>query len=203
MGRPVQAAIKRQEILEKSLACFAKYGYSKTTLDDVGRALNMNKTTLYHYFKNKEELFLNALLWVAEKEIGELQEKANLMKHPEKRLEFYFSERLHFYLQMVRLNSLSRENLLQLQGMFDSIYQPVKAGEMTYVSGILCDYMPELSTRKSRELTQLFFEVADAIKHNAVFTGQLIEQLPEDVALVKKTILQTITILLKGIKPST
>ena len=48
---------KKETILEVAKRLFARYGFSKTTLDDIGEAVGMKKNSLYHYFANKEELF--------------------------------------------------------------------------------------------------------------------------------------------------
>jgi AcrR family transcriptional regulator len=48
---------KRRLILEAAGRCFARYGYEKTTMEDVGTIVGMNKVSLYYYFKSKEALF--------------------------------------------------------------------------------------------------------------------------------------------------
>ncbi|MDO4405964.1 MAG: TetR/AcrR family transcriptional regulator [Eubacteriales bacterium] len=44
-------------ILKAALPFFAKYGYKKTTLEDVAQALDMSNTNLYSYFRSKRELY--------------------------------------------------------------------------------------------------------------------------------------------------
>ncbi|MBZ0199937.1 MAG: TetR/AcrR family transcriptional regulator [Ignavibacteriaceae bacterium] len=48
---------KRDNILEAARKIFSRYGYTKTTLDDIGEVVGIKKNSLYHYFKSKEELF--------------------------------------------------------------------------------------------------------------------------------------------------
>ncbi len=48
---------KKEKIVEAARKVFSKYGYNKTTLDDIGNIVGMKKNSLYHYFKNKEDLF--------------------------------------------------------------------------------------------------------------------------------------------------
>ncbi len=48
---------KREQILEAARKVFSRYGYNKTTLDDIGEVVGMKKNSLYHYFENKEDLF--------------------------------------------------------------------------------------------------------------------------------------------------
>ena len=48
---------KRHQILNAALNCFARYGFNKTTLDDIATAIGMNKASLYYYYENKEAIF--------------------------------------------------------------------------------------------------------------------------------------------------
>ena len=43
----------REKILRAAQGVFEKIGPEKTTLEDLGRAAGMNKTSLYYYFTNK------------------------------------------------------------------------------------------------------------------------------------------------------
>jgi AcrR family transcriptional regulator len=200
MARPVHIDEKRKELLAKAVTCFTRHGYSKTTLDDVAREAGINKASLYHYFKNKEALFLQVMLEVSAAGIDGLKTRTQQLKQPEKQVIFYFSERLHYFLQIVRLNSLNKETLLHLQVLFDAVYQPVKEKEITWLAGIVKALVPPLSPGKAVQYARLLFDTADAIKHNAVFTSTLLEADGTELAAAKKQITQTITILLKGIQ---
>lgn len=200
MARPVKIEEKRKELLAKATACFTRYGYSKTTLDDVAKETGINKASLYHYFKSKEALFLQVLLQVSAVGIEDLKAGALKLKRPEQQVVHYFSERLHYYLQIIRLNSLSKETLLHLQAMFEGVYQPVKEDEITWLAGIIKNMMNNLTASQAAQYARLLFDTADAIKHNAVFTGNLLEGNATELAAAKKQITQTITILLKGIQ---
>lgn len=48
-------------ILDAALACIARVGWSKTTVDDVAREAGVSRATLYRYFAGKQPL-LSALL---------------------------------------------------------------------------------------------------------------------------------------------
>lgn len=52
---------KRIEIMDAAIALFSKNGYEKTTLDALAESLNIAKSTVYLYFKNKEKLFMDCI----------------------------------------------------------------------------------------------------------------------------------------------
>lgn len=45
------------EIMFQAQKLFHQYGLKKTTMDEIAAACGKAKSTLYHYFKNKEEVF--------------------------------------------------------------------------------------------------------------------------------------------------
>ena len=49
--------LNRESILKIAREIFSKYGYKKTTLDDIANAVRKGKSSLYYYFESKEDLF--------------------------------------------------------------------------------------------------------------------------------------------------
>ncbi|WP_372773913.1 TetR/AcrR family transcriptional regulator [Mangrovibacterium sp.] len=52
----------RENILKIAQEIFSKYGYKKTTLDDIANAVRKGKSSLYYYFSSKEDLFQAVIL---------------------------------------------------------------------------------------------------------------------------------------------
>jgi AcrR family transcriptional regulator len=55
------AASRASALLEAAIGVFARFGYRKTSMDDVARAAGVSRQGLYLSFANKEELFRRAL----------------------------------------------------------------------------------------------------------------------------------------------
>ncbi|NLT50804.1 MAG: TetR/AcrR family transcriptional regulator [Ignavibacteria bacterium] len=47
----------KKSILDASRIVFQKWGLNKSTMEDIARETGKGKSTLYYYFKNKEEIF--------------------------------------------------------------------------------------------------------------------------------------------------
>jgi AcrR family transcriptional regulator len=64
MSRPSQRGpyakgeLKREEILDKAVEAFGKYGYHATSMREVALACGLSQAGLLHYFPNKEALLL-------------------------------------------------------------------------------------------------------------------------------------------------
>jgi len=53
---------KVNRFIQIAQGIFFQKGYDTTTIDEVAQRAGYNKRTLYHYFKDKEELFLAVVL---------------------------------------------------------------------------------------------------------------------------------------------
>ena len=53
----MHSSVEIDEMLLGVLPVFFRYGYKKTSLDDVANAVNVSRQTLYQRYKNKETLF--------------------------------------------------------------------------------------------------------------------------------------------------
>ena len=48
---------RRAEILEAAKSCFLRFGYGKTSLDDIAKQAGLSRPLLYRKFANKEAIF--------------------------------------------------------------------------------------------------------------------------------------------------
>ncbi len=48
---------KRHHILDAAIEAFSRFGFRKTSMQDIGDAAGMSRAALYLYFKNKDDLF--------------------------------------------------------------------------------------------------------------------------------------------------
>ncbi len=117
----------RTEIVGVARKIFTRYGFKKTTMEEIASASGKGKSSIYYYFNSKEEIFRA----VVEREARELKEKLDQTIHrissPEEKLKNYILFRLrhvrtvkNFY---AALNDpyLSRmEFILQIRKEIDS-----------------------------------------------------------------------------------
>ncbi len=60
---------KKEKILSAATSLFSRFGLEKTTMEDIAKAAKKGKSSLYYYFKSKEEVFAE----VIKKEIAGLK----------------------------------------------------------------------------------------------------------------------------------
>ena len=91
---------RRVEIMEATLRCFNRSGYRRTTMDDVVTESGLSKGTIYWYFKDKKNLFLETFDWL-------INQIGNEITHSLFQESLSPSERLEASLQSIILASES------------------------------------------------------------------------------------------------
>jgi TetR/AcrR family transcriptional regulator, regulator of autoinduction and epiphytic fitness len=61
LPRPAELESRLCAVLDAAVAVFARFGYRKTSMEDVARAAGVSRQGLYLSFANKEELFRRAV----------------------------------------------------------------------------------------------------------------------------------------------
>ncbi len=72
----------QEKILKTSLELFFKYGIKRVTMDDIAKELGMSKKTIYHYYKEKDDLVDQLCQIEMVKHESQFNEIANLAKDP-------------------------------------------------------------------------------------------------------------------------
>ncbi|WP_321002461.1 TetR/AcrR family transcriptional regulator [Eisenbergiella porci] len=58
--------VRKQEMLDTAMRVFAEKGFEATTMKDIAAEMNVVSGLCYHYFKNKQQLYEEALTYYAE-----------------------------------------------------------------------------------------------------------------------------------------
>lgn len=61
---------RRIELLTAALHVFARYGYKKTSMDEVARAAGLSRQGLYLHFPSKDALFRDLVAFVLDRSLG-------------------------------------------------------------------------------------------------------------------------------------
>lgn len=48
---------KRESILSTAQVQFSRYGFMRTSMEDIAKETDVSRASLYSYFENKEEIF--------------------------------------------------------------------------------------------------------------------------------------------------
>jgi AcrR family transcriptional regulator len=84
----------RKKIILTSGQIFSRYGFRKTTMDEIAAALKMGKSSIYYYFSSKEDIFEAVVLYEANILRNELTKAIKSVESPISKMEKYVFVRM-------------------------------------------------------------------------------------------------------------
>lgn len=97
MKREEKNTLSRQRILDAALREFSAKGYDAASLNTLCAQNDISKGILYHYFKDKDELYLLCAADCFNNLTEFLAKSIQKTGNTEQRLQSYFDSRLHFF----------------------------------------------------------------------------------------------------------
>jgi AcrR family transcriptional regulator len=127
----------RDSVLRVAQEIFTRFGFQKTTMDDIAKGMGKGKSSIYYYFTSKEEIFSA----VVEKELSELRSKiiasVARAKDPREKLKAYVLERMQGLSKMVNLFTVLRTEFASQRDFTDHIRMKTDEEEILIVRTIL------------------------------------------------------------------
>jgi AcrR family transcriptional regulator len=130
--------LNRETILKIAQEIFSKYGYKKTTLDDIANAVRKGKSSLYYYFKSKEDLFQAVIMKEVEVLARELDKVVNRNTDPIDKLRDYMLTKINTFRNLANFyNAL--ENDVTAIGFIEEIKNRYEQDEIRLIKRILIE----------------------------------------------------------------
>jgi len=127
----------RAQIVNVARKIFTRYGFRKTTMDEIAGASSMGKSSIYYYFPGKEDIFKA----VVEKEASELKQRLGKAlgtgNTPMEKLKAYILFRLHHVRTLENFYAALNEESLSHFDFIMEIRKKFDQDEMKVVQGIL------------------------------------------------------------------
>lgn len=139
----------RAHIVDVARKIFTRYGYRKTTMEEIAAATRKGKSSIYYYFPGKEDIFKA----VVEKEAGELQARMDKVlradDEPLEKLKSYIFFRLHHVRTVENFYAALNEDSLSHLDFILEIRKNFDFEEMRLVQEILEEGMKNGSIQLS------------------------------------------------------
>ncbi|MFW5629133.1 MAG: TetR/AcrR family transcriptional regulator [Candidatus Cloacimonadaceae bacterium] len=139
-----QAENKKQIILDIATRVFSKYGYSKTFLNDIADEASIAKGTIYYYFKNKQELFLNVVATQAQTFVSEIRRQLKEQKGFENKLRFFILAPIKYICNDMQVWLEGLHNLpFNYGGEFEDFHQKISVNMLEILEEIVSEGIAE------------------------------------------------------------
>ena len=158
----------KEQIIDVSRKIFARYGFKKTTMDEIANSLYKGKSSIYHYFKSKEEIFKE----VIKKEYTHLKhriyEALEKQDSPVEKLRTYILTRLKVLLSLSNFYAALKNDYFECLGLIEQIRETYVREEIEIFEGILQEGIDKgVFVIKNKEVTaHTIITVLKALEHD-------------------------------------
>lgn len=84
----------KRKVIKTAGQTFSRFGFKKTTMEEIARALKMGKSSIYYYFESKEEIFEAVVLHEANQLRNELTTSLKSVDSPVDKMRNYVFVRM-------------------------------------------------------------------------------------------------------------
>ena len=123
---------RKQQILEAAKVHFNRLGYTKTSVDDIASTLGMTKSSLYYYFKNKEEIFFQAFKDEWEANLEEFEAEARKKDSPKEQILAYTKETLRYHEKTVLQHKIPIRTVVETRNLFREFVSKVNEKRLEF-----------------------------------------------------------------------
>jgi len=198
--------IIRNEVIITAQRLFQKYGYSKTTMEDIAKAMDRGKSTIYYYFKSKDEIFEAVIIKEADDVVYAILEAIKQKTTAEDKLKAYLTTFLEVIKVKLNLYEVFRNELLNSEDISlnqKNLRIPImqyNAREIQVVKEILLLGLDskEFTTSISDDVDLIAYTLITALRSMAMDLTLNEKDLNSFFEVDKMNIM--ITILLRGLK---
>ena len=189
----------KQEILASALGLFQRYGLAKTTMEDIAEAAGKGKSTLYYYYKSKEEIYGAVIKKQIESILAEVAAAVENSLTAADKLRTYFSSYVssaNFKYNTVLTDVLRSELKDNKKSTFSEEKKLIDENEILFVKKIL---LLGTNTGEFRKLTD---EELDALSTVLVisFRSLMMEMIFDHDYKADKAISVLLDTLIKGLQ---
>ncbi len=163
---------KENLIINKAQELFTKFGYHKTTIDNIADACRVGKASLYHYFKNKEDIF-RVVVNKEENILNEkLKEASNRAKTPKEKMKAFILTRTVMLSKLLNIYNALKDRCLDYIPFIERKREKYFKDELAFISRVLKDGVKK-NILNIKNITKTSIAILTALKG---FDVQLLEK---------------------------
>ena len=129
----------KAKIVEIAREIFTRFGFKKTTMEEIALASRKGKSSIYYYFNSKEEVFKAVVEHEAAEMKEELKEQVLCIEDPVDRLKAFFAFRLKKLKELSNYYAALRSEYLSHLEFVEKIRKNFDQEEIKVVKQILED----------------------------------------------------------------
>lgn len=129
----------RETLLKTAQKLFARFGFNKTTVDEIASAAHIAKSTLYHHFASKEDIFRAVIEREGQTLAIRIRDAVEAAGTTQEKLRAYVITRMGHLRELANFYSALRDEYLEHYPFIESVRQKDFEDEMAMFREILSE----------------------------------------------------------------
>ena len=129
----------REQLVQVARQVFARFGYKKTALDDIAKEARRGKSTIYYYFKSKDEIFKAVIDAESEIRAKEIEKEISKTEDSREKLKIYIYIRMRSLKTVVNYYEAIKNDLLDQLYFVDNLRAEHFEAEIKTIKDMLLD----------------------------------------------------------------
>ncbi len=155
----------KNRIIEVAQDIFKRYGFKKSTMDEIAAAAGKGKSTLYHYFKSKEEVFAAVIEKEGNTMFKELNKIITANIDCKLKLKKYIITRMSLIDELSNLYSAIKLDYLNHFNFIQKYREKYDEYEILFIEQILQDGINKKEFNINEDDTKMYaYGIATALK---------------------------------------
>ncbi len=155
----------REVLLKTAQKLFARFGFNKTTVDEIASAAHIAKSTLYHHFESKEEIFRAVIEREGKTLAKRIRDAVEMAGTPQEKLRAYVIARMDHLRELANFYNALRDEYLEHYPFIESVRKKDFEDEMAMFQGILSEGVrKKVLNIKSEDVEATAMAVITALK---------------------------------------
>ena len=155
----------KNRIVEVAQNIFKKYGFRKSTMDEIAVAAGKGKSTLYHYFKSKEEVFAAVIEKEGNTMFRELNKIITANIDCKTKIKRYVTTRMELISRLSNLYSAIKSDYLNHFNFIQKYRIKYDEYEILFIEQILQDGINKKEFNINEDDTKIYaYGIATALK---------------------------------------
>lgn len=184
----------RLEIIKKTRELVSRFGYKKTSTEEIARSLNRTKASLYHYFKSRDDILSAAVEYEGAMILENIKEGLKSETSPEKKIRTFFLVRADSIYKLGKFYKQVREEYFNRYSFIMDALKDYNKEELQILKDIINEGI-EQGIFKTPEVTLSAKAIIKSFKAYDFFIFQ-----GEQLKALQSELNEALNIFIKGIK---
>ncbi|GAB6282187.1 MAG: hypothetical protein STSR0008_09310 [Ignavibacterium sp.] len=162
---------KKESIIEATKELIIKYGFLKTTLDDIAAEIGMKKSSLYYYYNNKEAILFDVIKKETALYYYEMEKEVNKVSGCINKIMVFEKVNLHFFKKSITLYELTISKIWEIKNLIDNLYKDFISQEVSFLKKIIDEGVQnnELQVCDSSRLANAIVTILESVKYKEIY----------------------------------